>query len=69
MTRSSDRRFDVLRDGEVACRLPADGENPLHITVAMGPLYRKQGVRGHGTAAFSDAVQSLGLGGQGRPAR
>jgi hypothetical protein len=69
LTRATDRRFDIRHDGEVASRLTADGENPLHITVAISPLYRKQGVRGHGTSAFRDAVQSLDLAGQGRPAR
>src|SRR5499427_10386631 len=69
LTRATDRRFDIRHDGEVASRLTADGENPLHITVAISPLYRKQGVRGHGTSAFRDAVQSLDLAGQGRPTR
>jgi len=67
MTGSPDRRFDIRGDGgDVSC-LTADGQNPLHIAVAKGPLHRKQGRRGCATSAAGDAVRSLDMAGHCRP--
>jgi len=64
MTGSIDRRFDIRRDGGGVPGLTADGKNPLHVTVAIDPLHRKQCVRRLGKATPGDAVQSVGMAGQ-----
>ena len=68
MTGSPDRRLDIPGDGgggDVSCPT-ADGQSPLHIAVAKGPLHRKQGMRGCRTSAAGE-IQSLDMAGECRP--